>query len=73
MKLVELIPALQTSPEVLEKARLFAVAMGKEVTLSKDVTGFLANRMLMPFINEAIMVLEGELPQPFGARVNAGC
>lgn len=58
MKLVELIPALQTTPEVLERARQFAVAMGKEVTVSKDTPGFLSNRVLMPFINEAILALE---------------
>jgi len=58
MKLVELIPALQTSPKVLERARLFAVSMGKETTISKDTPGFIANRVLMPFINEAIVTLE---------------
>lgn len=59
MTLVELIPALQTSPEVLERSRLFAVAMGKTVTVSKDTPGFISNRLLMPFINEAILALEG--------------
>ncbi|KAJ7072844.1 3-hydroxyacyl-CoA dehydrogenase [Mycena amicta] len=58
MKLVELISALQTSPETLDRARAFAVACGKEVTTSKDVPGFVSNALLMPFINEAIMHLE---------------
>ncbi|CCA76950.1 probable 3-hydroxybutyryl-CoA dehydrogenase [Serendipita indica DSM 11827] len=58
MKLVELIPALQTSQETLDRARAFAVACGKEVTVSKDVPGFISNALLMPFINEAIMCLE---------------
>jgi 3-hydroxybutyryl-CoA dehydrogenase len=39
MKLVELIPALQTTPEVLERAREFAQAMGKTVTVSQDTPG----------------------------------
>lgn len=39
MKLVELIPALQTSPDVLERAREFAQAMGKIVTVSQDTPG----------------------------------
>ncbi|CAG7854644.1 SubName: Full=Probable 3-hydroxybutyryl-CoA dehydrogenase {ECO:0000313/EMBL:CCA76825.1} [Serendipita indica DSM 11827] len=60
MKLVELIPALQTSQETLDRARAFAVACGKEVTVSKDVPGFISNALLMPFINEAIMCLEKE-------------
>jgi len=58
MKLVELISALQTSSETLDRARAFAVACGKEVTTSKDVPGFVSNALLMPFINEAIMHLE---------------
>ncbi|KAF9562995.1 hypothetical protein CPC08DRAFT_742005 [Agrocybe pediades] len=58
MKLVELISALQTSEETLARAHAFAVACGKEVTVSKDVPGFVSNALLMPFINEAIMCLE---------------
>ncbi|KAJ7125317.1 3-hydroxyacyl-CoA dehydrogenase [Mycena epipterygia] len=58
MKLVELISALQTTPETLDRARSFAMACGKEVTTSKDVPGFVSNALLMPFINEAIMCLE---------------
>ncbi|KAF8190828.1 3-hydroxyacyl-CoA dehydrogenase [Pholiota molesta] len=58
MKLVELISALQTSEDTLERARAFAIACGKEVTVSKDVPGFVSNALLMPFINEAIMCLE---------------
>jgi len=58
MKLVELISALQTNTQTLDRARAFAVACGKEVTTSKDVPGFVSNALLMPFINEAIMHLE---------------
>jgi len=58
MKLVEIISALQTSEHTLERARSFAIACGKEVTVSKDVPGFVSNALLMPFINEAIMCLE---------------
>jgi len=58
MKLVELISALQTSPETLARAKDFATACGKEVTTSQDVPGFVSNALLMPFINEAIMCLE---------------
>jgi len=58
MKLVELIPAIQTSADTLDRARSFAIACGKEVTMSQDVPGFVANALLMPYINEAIMWLE---------------
>jgi len=58
MKLVELISSLQTSQDTLDKARAFAVACEKDVTVSQDVPGFVSNALLMPFINEAIMCLE---------------
>jgi len=58
MKLVELIPALQTHPLVLETARTFAIEMGKTVVVSRDSPGFISNRLLMPYINEAVEVLE---------------
>ncbi|KAI0302287.1 3-hydroxyacyl-CoA dehydrogenase [Multifurca ochricompacta] len=58
MKLVELISALQTSNDTLSRSRAFAIACDKEVTVSKDVPGFVSNALLMPFINEAIMWLE---------------
>ncbi|KAH8928139.1 hypothetical protein BT69DRAFT_1257741 [Atractiella rhizophila] len=58
MPLVELIPALQTSASVLESSKAFAESLGKQTTISKDVPGFIANRILMPFINEAIITLE---------------
>lgn len=40
MKLVELIPALQTSNSVLERSRSFAIALGKQVSVSTDTPGF---------------------------------
>ncbi|WVQ66712.1 uncharacterized protein L199_004901 [Kwoniella botswanensis] len=58
MRLVEIIPALQTSQETIERAKSFGKACKKEVTTSSDSPGFIANAILMPMINEAIMVLE---------------
>ncbi|KAG2745393.1 hypothetical protein P692DRAFT_20850119 [Suillus brevipes Sb2] len=58
MKLVELISAVQTSQDTLDRSRTFAEACGKEVATSQDVPGFVSNALLMPFINEAIMCLE---------------
>lgn len=57
LKLVELIPSLQTSPQVIDIATRFAEACGKTVVQSKDTPGFIANRLLMPYINEAIIAL----------------
>ncbi len=58
MKLVEIIPGLATSEKVLKDTRDLAAAMGKTTTVVQDIPGFVANRLLMPYINEAIMVLE---------------
>jgi 3-hydroxybutyryl-CoA dehydrogenase len=58
MKLVEIIPGLATSPATLDTTLALARAMGKECTVSKDMPGFIANRILMPYINEATFVLQ---------------
>jgi len=55
---VEIIRALQTSDETLERALAFIKAMGKVPSISKDTPGFIANRILMPYVNEAIICLE---------------
>ncbi|KAJ2850209.1 hypothetical protein IWW36_002059 [Coemansia brasiliensis] len=57
MKLVEVIPGLQTSKQTLETTLALAQKMGKTTTMSQDVPGFIANRLLMPYINEAIIAL----------------
>ncbi|KAL1583110.1 hypothetical protein WHR41_08283 [Cladosporium halotolerans] len=55
---VEIITGLQTSPATLATALEFCKRMGKIPSLSADSPGFLANRILMPYINEAIIALE---------------
>lgn len=58
MKLVEIIPGLATRADVLQETRDLAAAMGKTTTVVQDIPGFVANRLLMPYINEAVMLLE---------------
>jgi 3-hydroxybutyryl-CoA dehydrogenase len=55
---VEIIAGLQTSQETLDTAIAFCAAMGKVASVSADSPGFLANRILMPYINEAVLCLE---------------
>ncbi|KAK0269769.1 hypothetical protein LTR35_014661 [Friedmanniomyces endolithicus] len=55
---VEIISGLQTSPSTLATALAFCQRMGKIPSQSADSPGFLANRILMPYINEAIICLE---------------
>jgi len=57
MKLVEVIPGLQTSTETIEATMAFARSLGKEPVPANDFPGFLANRILMPMINEAVYAL----------------
>jgi len=57
MALVEIIPGHTTRPEILERARTFAVALGKTVVLSKDSPGFVTTRALAVLVNEAAWML----------------
>jgi 3-hydroxybutyryl-CoA dehydrogenase len=54
MKLVELIPGTVTSEATFAAVKGLAETLGKTPTVSADVPGFIANRVLMPMINEAI-------------------
>ena len=51
MKLVEVIRALQTSDETFETTMEAGRAMGKTLVSTKDVPGFIVNRLLIPFLN----------------------
>jgi len=57
MGLIEIIRGLETSDATHDAAVAFAGDLGKTVIESKDMPGFLVNRMLGPFINEAIFAL----------------
>jgi 3-hydroxyacyl-CoA dehydrogenase len=58
MKGVEIITGLQTSDETLQRTLALAEKLGKVPSRSVDSPGFLANRLLIPYINEAIICLE---------------
>ena len=57
MKLVEIIRGLQTSDETFSTTKALAEKLGKTTSTSKDHPGFIANRILMPMINEAFYAL----------------
>jgi 3-hydroxybutyryl-CoA dehydrogenase len=57
MGLIEIIRGLETDDATHAAARAFAEDLGKTVIESKDYPGFLVNRMLGPFINEAVFAL----------------
>ena len=57
MPLVELIRGQATSDESMRQSRDLCAALGKTAIESADSPGFIANRILMPMINEAILAL----------------
>ncbi|WP_195198613.1 3-hydroxyacyl-CoA dehydrogenase family protein [Faecalispora jeddahensis] len=58
MKLVEVIRGLNTSDETMETALYFALSLGKTpVEVKKDSPGFIVNRLLLPYLNEAAKML----------------
>jgi 3-hydroxybutyryl-CoA dehydrogenase len=64
MKLVEIVRGVQTSDATYESARDLALRLGKTVITSKDQPGFVVNRMLIPFLNEACFALQEGLGTP---------
>jgi len=57
MKLVEIINGLATSDETFQNTRDLSLKMGKTPVPANDFPGFVANRILMPMINEAVYAL----------------
>jgi 3-hydroxybutyryl-CoA dehydrogenase len=57
MGLIEIIRGLETDDATYAACKAFAEELGKTVIESKDYPGFLVNRMLGPFINEAVFAL----------------
>ena len=58
LKLVEVIRAVQTSDETAAAIVQLARDLGKEPAEARDFPGFISNRILMPFINEAAYALQ---------------
>jgi 3-hydroxybutyryl-CoA dehydrogenase len=57
MGLIEIIRGLETADATASACREFAGQLGKTVIESRDYPGFIVNRMLAPFINEAVFAL----------------
>ena len=58
MKLVEMIPGYNTSQETIDFAVDMAKKLQKKPIIVTEAPGFVVNRMLVPMINEAVLVLE---------------
>lgn len=58
MPLVEVVPALQTQSEVVERALELISSWGKDPVRAQDSPGFIVNRVARPFYGEALRILE---------------
>jgi len=58
MKLVEVIPALTTSEQTTQTLTAFATALGKDPIAAPDRPGFIVNRLLVPYLLDAIREYE---------------
>ena len=58
MALVEIIPAIQTNPELVPFAKDLMLKWGKTPVIAKDTPGFIVNRVARPFYSEAIRICE---------------
>jgi 3-hydroxybutyryl-CoA dehydrogenase len=58
MRLVEIVRGLATSDETVATIRALGEKLQKTLIVSQDRPGFLVNRMLIPFLNEACFALE---------------
>ncbi len=58
MRLIEYVRSLTTSDETLATARAFGESLGKRIIVSKDRAGFIVNYLLVPYMVDAIRMLE---------------
>ncbi len=58
MKLVEVIPGLDTAQETVDDVVAFTESLRKLPVVVQECPGFLVNRLLMPYLNEAVLALE---------------
>ena len=64
LELVELVVLSSLNPEVLDKAKGILSACGKTSVTVKDSPGFIVNRLLLPFINEAAKLVDEGVSSP---------
>ena len=75
MKLVEVVRTIATSDEAFESAVAFAKKVGKVAVRTRDKTGFIVNRLLVPYLLDAIRAYEegvGSIPD-IDTSMKLGC
>ena len=61
MKLLEIVKTIATSDETLEMSKAFGKSLGKSIVVAKDAPGFIINKLFIPFILNAIRMLEANI------------
>lgn len=61
MSLVEVVRTIVTSDETVEIGKTFSESLGKSVVIVKDTPGFIVNSLLIPFLLNAICMLEADI------------
>lgn len=64
MKLIEMSPGLNTSPQTFDKAWAWTQAAGQTPVKTQDKPGFILNALLVPFNNDVIRAVEAGLASP---------
>jgi len=58
MKLLEIVKTIATSSETLEIGQTFGKSLGKTIVIAQDTPGFIVNRLLIPYLLNAVRMLD---------------
>ncbi len=61
MPLIEFVRTILTSDETMDIARKFGASLGKTMVTAKDTPGFIVNRLLIPYLLDAVRIYEAGL------------
>lgn len=75
MKLVEVVRAIATSDETITTVSEFATSLGKQPIFAKDNSGFIVNRLLVPYLLDAVRAVEEGVgsPEDVDRGMELGC
>jgi len=74
MKLVEVVKTIATSPATIIAGKQFGEKCGKKVVIAQDSPGFIVNRLMIPFILNAIQMMDNGIAtkEDIDAGINLG-
>ncbi len=75
MPLVEIVRSLATSAATLARVTAFAASLGKQTVVAKDTSGFIVNRLLVPYLLDAVRAVEQGVAtiQDIDTAMRLGC